>query len=120
MIDDPALFQLNGKGRDGHDGAITADNALGRLFLRVERQTFRRLPLSGAVVFGIRIHVTPLDRVAADAGEAQRLSAAIQALPAEIVHYKSTGRFSAALLEALHGHAPETASPPDAADAPVD
>ena len=120
VIDDPALFQLNGKGRDGHDAAITPDNALAQLFLRVERQTFRRLPLSGAVVFGIRIHVTPLDRVAGDPGEAARLSAAIQALPADMVHYKSTGRFSAALLEALGRHAQESASRLPAPDAQTD
>lgn len=101
VIDDAALFQLTGKGRDGIDSDITEANALTQLYLRVERQTFRRLPRSGAVVFGIRIHVTRLDRVIQDPGEAARLSAALQALPSEMVHYKSTGRFSAALLAAL-------------------
>jgi len=101
VIDDAALFQLQGKGRDGIDPDITPGNALSRLYLRVERQTFRRLPISEAVVFGIRIHVTRLDRVAIDAREAARLSAAIQALPPDMAHYKSTGRFSEALLKAL-------------------
>lgn len=101
VIDDPALYQRTGKGRDGIDAGITPDNALRALYLRVERQTFRRLPQSGAVVFGIRIHVTRLDRVVSDPGEAARLSAALEALPPEMVRYKSTGRFSAALQEAL-------------------
>jgi hypothetical protein len=101
VIDDAALFQVTGKSRDGHDAAITRDNALGQLFLRVERQTFRRLPASQALAFGIRIHVTPLHRVARDAGEARRLSGALQSLPPEMAHYKSTGRFSEALLAAL-------------------
>jgi hypothetical protein len=101
VIDDAALFQQHGKRRDDIDSDISPDNALHRLFLRVERQTFRRLEQSGAVVFGIRVHVTPLDRVTRDPGEAARLSAALQALPPEMAHYKSTGRFSAALLEAL-------------------
>ncbi|UJW84176.1 heme-dependent oxidative N-demethylase family protein [Devosia sp. SL43] len=35
------------------------------VFLRVERQTLRRLPESGDIVFTIRIHVDPLERLAA-------------------------------------------------------
>jgi len=101
VIDDPALFQLRGKGLDGIDPDITPANALTRLYLRVERQTFRRLPVSNAVVFGIRIHVTPLDRVTQDASEAQRLTEALKALPSEMARYKSTGRFIDALLAAL-------------------
>ncbi len=101
VIDDPALYQVTGKGRDGMDAAITRGNALTELYLRVERQTFRRLPRSQAVVFGIRIHVTRLDRVARDKGEAERLSRALGALPPEMALYKSTGCFSEALLAAL-------------------
>ena len=101
VIDDPALFQLKGKGRDGIDPTITPENALTRLYLRVERQTFRRLPTTNAVVFGIRVHVTPLDRVTQDPTEATRLTEALKALPPEMAHYKSTGRFIEALLEAL-------------------
>jgi len=40
------------------------------LFIRVERQTFRRLPRSRAVVFGIRTHIDPLDAVPPDAARA--------------------------------------------------
>lgn len=36
------------------------ENALARLFLRVERQTLRRLPASGDILFTIRIHHDPL------------------------------------------------------------
>ncbi len=101
VIDDPTLFQLQGKGRDGIDPNISPQNALGKLWLRVERQTFRRLPVSQAVVFGIRVHVTPLQRVVADAAEKERLVAALRALPPEMAHYKSTGRFIDALMDAI-------------------
>ena len=101
VIDDAALYQVSGKHRTGHDQEITVHNALQRLYLRVERQTFRRLPISGAVAFGIRIHVTRLDRVAESPGEAARLSEALRALPEAVAQYKSTMRFSAALVEAL-------------------
>ncbi len=103
VIDDAALFQVSGKHRDGTDHEIDAGNALQRLYLRVERQTFRRLPVSGAVAFGIRIHVTRLDEVVHAPGEAARLSEALRALPPAVAHYKSTRRFSASLLEALAG-----------------
>jgi hypothetical protein len=102
VIDSPDLFQLQGKGRSGTDPDITPENALRRLYLRVERQTFRRLPVSNAVVFGIRIHVTPLDQVAQNPNEAARLAEALRALPPEMARYKSTGRFIAALLPALN------------------
>src|SRR3546814_15752544 len=60
VMDDPALFQPAGHGRAGHDPAITAENAGEMLWLRIERQTFLRLPASGALVFGIRTIVDPL------------------------------------------------------------
>ncbi|KTF67313.1 heme-dependent oxidative N-demethylase family protein [Sphingomonas sp. HT-1] len=42
---------------------VTADNAGATLFVRCERQTLRRLPQSGALLFTIGIHVEPLDRL---------------------------------------------------------
>jgi hypothetical protein len=36
----------------------------GALFVRVERQTLRKLPASGDILFTIRIHVDPLERLA--------------------------------------------------------
>ena len=62
VMDDPTLFQPTGKWRTAHDPSITEQNAGERLFLRVERQTLRRLPASHAMVFGIRVHVYPLAR----------------------------------------------------------
>jgi hypothetical protein len=101
ILDDDALFQVTGKGRIDLDDRICTENALQRLFLRVERQSFRRLPKSQAVVFGIRIHQTRLDRVVTEPGEAARLSAALRALPDDMARYKSVFRFSAALQAAL-------------------
>lgn len=101
VIDDDALFQVRGKGRSDWDYGISADNALRRLTLRVERQSFRRLPESRAIAFGIRIHQTRLDRVAETPGEAARLSAALHALPLDLARYKSILRFSDAVQGAL-------------------
>ncbi|WP_159998897.1 DUF3445 domain-containing protein [Roseomonas sp. 18066] len=101
VIDDATLFQPTGHGRAEPANAITADNAGRDLVLRVERQSFRRLPESGLVVFGIRIHVTPLAAVTARPGEAARLREAVLALPPEMERYKSLLPFRPALLEYL-------------------
>ena len=98
IMDDPALFQPTGKWRTAHDATITEQNAGDRLFLRVERQTLRRLPASGTVLFGIRVHVYPLAQTIATLEIAARLAAAVRALPAEMAHYKSLPMFQEALL----------------------
>lgn len=101
VIDDPDLFQPTGHGATAHAAGITPENAGATLVLRVERQTFRRLPETGVVVFGIRTHVTPLVRVTALPGEAARLREAILAFPPEMGRYKSLLPFRPALLAYL-------------------
>jgi Haem-dependent oxidative N-demethylase, alpha subunit-like len=98
VMDDPALFQTGGHWRGGTNPAITAANAGATLYLRVERQTLRRLPRSDAVLFGIRVHVYLLAAVIASPAPAARMAAAVRALPAEINGYKSLGTFRDALL----------------------
>ncbi|MDR3535598.1 MAG: DUF3445 domain-containing protein [Acetobacteraceae bacterium] len=103
--DDPALFQPTGKWRSAADATITPDNAGDRLFLRVERQTLRRLPASDAVLFGIRVHRYPLGEIAARLAIAVRLAEAVRALPDAIAHYKSLPPFRSALLAWLDARA---------------
>lgn len=80
---------------------ITPDNALDRIYLRVERQTLSVLPRTGAVLFTIRTHVYPLRRVVAVEAAAERLHAAVCALPPEMASYKSIAPFREALFAAL-------------------
>ncbi len=101
IVDDAALFQPDAPACDRTTDAITAENAASRLFLRVERQTFRRLPVSGAIAFGIRTHVTPLAAVVRQPGAVSRLRDALQALPAEMQRYKSLPPFGDAVLACL-------------------
>jgi hypothetical protein len=98
ILDDPALFQPVKRFRDGPDEAITPQNAGARLYLRVERQTLCALPESGAVLFGIRVHVYPLARIAAQRELAARLAAMLRGLPDELVGYKNLRAFQSALL----------------------
>ena len=100
LLDDPALFQPGGKwrveARRYHCGECRKP-----VFLRVERQTVRRLPATEAVLFGIRVHVYPLERVIDRPDRAAALANAVRALPAEIQHYKSLPPFKQALLDWL-------------------
>src|SRR6267154_4080244 len=57
-----------------------------RMRLRVERQTLRRLPRSGAIVFTIRVYMTPLAELGP--GEAGRLAAAIRGVREQEVVYR--------------------------------
>jgi hypothetical protein len=101
LLDDPALFQPGGKFRTDPSLAITAANAGARVFLRVERQTLRRMPATEAILFAIRVQVYRLDQVIDRAERAATLAAAIHALPPEIEHYKSLLPFRHAVLEWL-------------------
>ena len=57
-----------------------------RMRLRVERQTLRRLPRSGAIVFTIRVYMTPPAELGP--GEAGRLAAAIRGVKEQEAVYR--------------------------------
>lgn len=106
LMDDPALFQPGGHGRKTANPALDGDNAGEAIWLRVERQTLRLLPGSGAIVFTIRIHRWPL-RVLADRPEAaRRLRQAIDTMPEALQQYKSVPVLGAAVRDYLDGIAP--------------
>jgi len=62
---DPRLFQPDGLG--GAAPVVAAPHCLGDLYLRSERQTLRRLPRSGLVLFTIRTQQLPLQYLLDDA-----------------------------------------------------
>jgi hypothetical protein len=112
IVDDPALYQPTGHGSQG-DPSITAATAGEKLWLRVERQTLRRLPVSGDVLFTIRIHRTPLRQVAAAPEQAKRLAQAIEVMPPDYQGYKTILPYREILLTYLNeaatlaSHAPQ-------------
>lgn len=105
ITDDPALYAESRKFRREHNADVTAENAGEKIWLRVERQTLRLLPASGAVLFGIRTHLYGVGRLAADPAVAADLAGAVRALPAEMALYKSIPPFRAALLAYLDARA---------------
>jgi dimethylamine monooxygenase subunit A len=119
VLDDPAMYQPTGKWREAANTAITAQNAGDTLYLRVERQTLTRLPRTGAVLFGIRVHSYPLAAAITTPGNAAQLAEAVRALPEETQHYKSLKAFGPALLAWLDARAalpqvfaPSSGAPP--------
>jgi hypothetical protein len=79
-----------------NDEIIAPDDPACGLYLRTERQTLTRLPRTGAVVFGIKTSVSPIDSLTA--AEAASLHAAMAAYDAGIIAYKSgAGAYGAAL-----------------------
>lgn len=80
---------------------LTADDAIETLWLRVERQTLRRLAHTGAILFTIRTVMTPLAEVLAGEDDVRALHEALETLGAEEQRYKAFGRFRDPLMAAL-------------------
>jgi hypothetical protein len=83
--DDPALFQQGGARRAPRIDPAHAGDAL---WLRVERQTLRRLSRTAAIVFTVRTHVTPLGLAITSPDAAQALAAAVRSMPDAILDYR--------------------------------
>lgn len=80
---------------------LTPENVLQSTFLRIERQTLRRLPRSGFVAFTIRTYIDRLDGVVATADRGDRLRRTLTSMPDEAIAYKGMVTFIRPLLQAL-------------------
>jgi hypothetical protein len=78
---------------------IAPDDPARGLYLRTERQTLTRLPESGAVVFGIKTSVSPVDGL--DPAEAGALRAAMAAQTPATIEYKASTDSHGAALDRL-------------------
>jgi hypothetical protein len=82
-----------------------APTALPRdLYLRVERETLRRLPSTDAVVFTIRTYIAHLDSIT-DERERAAIAEAVDGMATGVRDYKELSSIAAALIERLHGPA---------------
>lgn len=83
LEDHPALFQ------PVSPGVPLADD-VSQLWIRIERETLRRLPRTGGILFTIRGFQQPLtDYVARGAEHVQALHALVERLPDDVSRYKS-------------------------------
>jgi hypothetical protein len=97
LTTDPALFQPVALPHD----PVSAAEAGERVFYRVERQTLRLLPETGAVLFGIRIHQHKLAAFAALPEQRRAFAAALAALDPNLVAYKSMEAIRDAVVDYL-------------------
>lgn len=86
LTDDPELFQPDTRTRRVE---VAQDEAGRKLWLRVERQTLRRLPRSRLVVFTIRTFRRRLDEAAGQPQVAASLAARIREMPEPMLRYKN-------------------------------
>ncbi len=73
------------------------------LWLRSERQTLRRLPSSGAILFTIRTRLAPLAVVAGRPAIAAGLAGAIRSWSPELVGYRNAAGWREGALAWLEG-----------------
>jgi hypothetical protein len=93
LHDTPSLRQ-NGAKPFVEKTGINSKNAGERLWLRVERQTLRKLKRTGAILFTIRTCIDPLKEIVKFGGVAKRLNKALSVLPPEMQAYKQNNTFS--------------------------
>jgi hypothetical protein len=77
---------------------VTPENVGEKVHLRVELQTFFRLPRSNAVVFPIRCYLISLNDLVTVPGWGQRLHRVLRTLPPQLAEYKGLSRYLDATL----------------------
>jgi len=94
LFDSPNLFQpVRSKTHIKIKKKVVKD-----LYLRVERQTIRKLPVHGSIVFTIRVHVDPLLSISKNQDLLNGLDLAIKNLPQEMKDYKSINKIEKEVL----------------------
>lgn len=88
---------------EGEVGWFTAekDKVISQHWFRSERQSLRRLPRSGAVVFTIRTYFHPVTEIAEEVGVPGRLASAVRSWGEDVSRYKGRERYEGVLLEFL-------------------
>jgi len=109
VLDHPALFQPVARRAPAFADDAEPATVLGGLWMRVEYQTLRALPASGAVLFTIRTAQERLDHALhRDPARAAALHAAVSELPPAMLDYKGIARHVTPLLRALSTWTPTT------------
>jgi dimethylamine monooxygenase subunit A len=106
VVDDGELFQPTGHGKADGPSVKPTD-----LFVRLERQTLRRLPRTGAILFTIRTYMRPLPTAIAAPQDKEKLAAALEAMPSDVRAYKSLTAFAEETIAWLRCVDPEACDP---------
>lgn len=97
IVDTPELFLPEATRKNG-DTRLDANNAGENLWIRMERQTLRRLKVSGDILFTVRTYVHPLNVLQDKPAIAFNLAATIKQMPMEMQRYKNLLPIRDALL----------------------
>ena len=99
IYDSPELFQPI----DHKQHVKVKKKSIKDLYLRVERQTIRKLQLHGSVVFTVRVHVDPLISISKNQNLLSSLKMAINKLPQETKEYKALDQIEEEVLNWIGG-----------------
>jgi dimethylamine monooxygenase subunit A len=80
---------------------LTQNVSLDQVWLRVEEQALVRLPETGGVLFGIRLHIFPLPEVKQNSEASRGLARALRTMPDSIAEYKSLAQARQRLIELI-------------------
>jgi hypothetical protein len=100
VVNSPALFTPDPAPIRARIEEIAANEAGERLFLRIERQTLRRLPVTGSALFTIRVWLYPLEALRADPGRLAAFAVAWRSAGEDFRRYKKLPLYDA-LVEAF-------------------
>jgi alpha-1,2-mannosyltransferase len=82
-------------------GQAEKNKAISHHYFRSERQSLRRLPKTGAVVFTIRTYFHPITSIVQEPYVPGRLASAIRSWGDDVSRYKGKERYGEMLLEYL-------------------
>ncbi|KAI4125247.1 MAG: hypothetical protein LQ338_004371 [Usnochroma carphineum] len=100
--EDPVSENDGGTSKQAHGWSSAEKNkAIEHHYFRTERQSLRRLPRSGGVVFTIRTYFEPITKVAEEVGVPGRLASAVRSWGDDVARYKGRERYGEVLLEFL-------------------
>lgn len=98
IVDTPELFLPPERDHQGSNHAIALTDAGEKLWLRLEKQTLRRLPQTGYILFGIHSYLQPLHRLRQQPLMATQLAQTISTMPEPMLAYKNLVAIRPALL----------------------
>jgi len=82
---------------------LDPERAADQLFVRCERQTLRRLPATGGVVFTIRVWIDPLSAIAAEPGRLARFAQAWRTAHPDFRAYKKLHLYDDLVARVIDG-----------------
>ena len=98
LTTDPTMFQPVRQKHSASELSITSKNAGDKVYMRCERQTLRRLPDTGWILFTIKTYLDKVSNLHKYPKETQNLSSLLRSAPTTLLSYKNINHFLEPLL----------------------